>query len=74
MLLCNNSIVSLLEPGNFMAYVILLNFSSDIKPHIKSLYQKLPGLQCLLLIIFAPALYLLVIMVSETGLVIVRAA
>lgn len=74
MLLCNNSIVSLLEPGNFIAYVILLNLLSNIKSHIKSLYQKLPGLQCLLLIILAPDLYLLVIMVSETGLVIVRAA
>ena len=36
--------------------------------------QKLPGLQCLLLIIFVPDLCLSVIMVSGTGLVIVRSA
>lgn len=74
MLLCNNSVVCLLKPGNFIADAILLNFLSNIKPHFKALSQKLPGLQCLLSMVFVSDLCLLVLTVSGIRLVILRSA
>lgn len=74
MLLCNNSVVCLLKPGNFIVDAILFNFLSNIKPHFKSLQQKLPGVRCLVSVVFVPDLCLPVIIVSGIRLVILRSA